>query len=166
MPFNAFFKHPLLCCLNWWKNHLGPQHLLLFEKCCLKWWPLFRRAPYPKDTSGVARRGMCPFLFVGLKGGAAVPLSPRKFGLERGLKWPSIAIHWEVAAIGNLFDGKNQRKLVIFGNFEMSPRCLGNRKCKTEHVITNSIFVPIFNKSHVNMAIPRRMCLLIGRMYM
>jgi hypothetical protein len=44
------------------------------------------------------------------------------------------------------FDGKNQRKIVIFGNFEMSPRCHGNRKFKTEPVISKamvqSTFVP------------------------
>jgi hypothetical protein len=35
---------------------------------------------------------------------------------------------------------------LILGNFEMSPRCHGNRKFKTEHVVTNameqSTFVP------------------------
>jgi hypothetical protein len=44
------------------------------------------------------------------------------------------------------FDGKNQRKIVILGNFEMSPRCHGNRKFKSEHVVAKamvqSIFVP------------------------
>jgi hypothetical protein len=44
------------------------------------------------------------------------------------------------------FGGKNQRKIVIFGNFEMSPRCHGNRKFKPEHVIARamvqSTFVP------------------------
>jgi hypothetical protein len=44
------------------------------------------------------------------------------------------------------FDGKNQRKIVTFGNFEMSPRCHGNRKFKPEHVVASamvqSIFVP------------------------
>jgi hypothetical protein len=44
------------------------------------------------------------------------------------------------------FDGKNQRKIVIFGNFEMSPRCHANRKFKPEHVVARamvqSIFVP------------------------
>jgi hypothetical protein len=44
------------------------------------------------------------------------------------------------------FDGKNQRKIVIFGNFEMSPRCHGNRIFKPEHVVANamvqSTFVP------------------------
>jgi hypothetical protein len=45
------------------------------------------------------------------------------------------------------FDGKNQRKIVIFGNFEMSPRCHGNRKFKPEHVVAKamvqSTFVPM-----------------------
>jgi hypothetical protein len=44
------------------------------------------------------------------------------------------------------FDGKNQRKIVIFGNFEMSPPCYGNRKFKPEPVVTKamvrSTFVP------------------------
>jgi hypothetical protein len=44
------------------------------------------------------------------------------------------------------FDGKNQRKIVIFGNFEMSPRCHGNKKFKPGHVVTKamvqSTFVP------------------------
>jgi hypothetical protein len=44
------------------------------------------------------------------------------------------------------FDGKNQRKIVIFGNFEMSPCFHGNRKFKPEHVVTKamvqSTFVP------------------------
>jgi hypothetical protein len=43
-------------------------------------------------------------------------------------------------------DGKNQRKKVIFGNFEMSPRYHGNRKFKPEHVVAKemvqSTFVP------------------------
>jgi hypothetical protein len=41
---------------------------------------------------------------------------------------------------------KNQRKIVIFGNFEMSPQCHGNRKFKPEHVVAKamvqSTFVP------------------------
>jgi hypothetical protein len=41
---------------------------------------------------------------------------------------------------------KNQRKIEIFGKFEMSPRCHGNRKFKHEHVVTKamiqSTFVP------------------------
>jgi hypothetical protein len=44
------------------------------------------------------------------------------------------------------FDGKNQRIIVIFGNFEMSPRCHGNRKFKPEHVVSRAMvqltFVP------------------------
>jgi hypothetical protein len=44
------------------------------------------------------------------------------------------------------FDGKNQGKIVIFGNFEMSPSCHGNRKFQPEHVVTKamvqSTFVP------------------------
>jgi hypothetical protein len=44
------------------------------------------------------------------------------------------------------FDGKYRGKIVIFGNFEMSPRCHGNRKFETEHVVTKateqSTFVP------------------------
>jgi hypothetical protein len=41
---------------------------------------------------------------------------------------------------------KNQRKIVIFGKFEMSSHCHGKRKFKTEHVATKamvqSTFVP------------------------
>jgi hypothetical protein len=37
------------------------------------------------------------------------------------------------------FDDKNQRKIVIFGNFEMSPCCRENRKLKIEHAITNDM---------------------------
>jgi hypothetical protein len=44
------------------------------------------------------------------------------------------------------FDGKYQGKIVIFGNFPMSPSCHGNRKFKTEHVVTKamvqSTFIP------------------------
>jgi hypothetical protein len=44
------------------------------------------------------------------------------------------------------YDGKNQRKIVIFGNIEMSPCCHGNRKFKPEHVVARamvqSTFVP------------------------
>jgi hypothetical protein len=36
----------------------------------------------------------------------------------------------------NFFDGKNQRKIMIFGHFELSPRCHGNMIFKTEHVVT------------------------------
>jgi hypothetical protein len=35
--------------------------------------------------------------------------------------------------------GKNQRKVVIFGNLEMSPRCHGNRKFKPEHVVAKAM---------------------------
>jgi hypothetical protein len=37
------------------------------------------------------------------------------------------------------FDGKNQRKKVIFGNFEMSTRCNGNRKFNPEHVVAKAM---------------------------
>jgi hypothetical protein len=41
---------------------------------------------------------------------------------------------------------KKQRRIVTLGNFEMSPSCHGNRKFKTEHVVTKtmvqSTFVP------------------------
>jgi hypothetical protein len=40
---------------------------------------------------------------------------------------------------------RNQLKIVLFGNFEMSPRCHGNRKFKPEHVtkaMVQSTFVP------------------------
>jgi hypothetical protein len=33
------------------------------------------------------------------------------------------------------FDGKNQRKIIIFGNFEMSPRSHGNRNFKPEQIV-------------------------------
>jgi hypothetical protein len=41
---------------------------------------------------------------------------------------------------------KNQDKTVIFGNFEMFPRCHGNRKFKPNHGVTKAMvqltFVP------------------------
>jgi hypothetical protein len=41
---------------------------------------------------------------------------------------------------------KKQGKIVILSNFEMSPRCHGNKKFKTEHVVTKAMvqatFVP------------------------
>jgi hypothetical protein len=41
---------------------------------------------------------------------------------------------------------KDQRKIMIFGNFEMSPRCHGNGKFQPGHVVTKemvkSTFVP------------------------
>jgi hypothetical protein len=37
------------------------------------------------------------------------------------------------------FDGKNQRKILILGNFEMSPRCHGDRKFKPEHVVAKAM---------------------------
>jgi hypothetical protein len=41
---------------------------------------------------------------------------------------------------------KEQHKIVIFGNFEMFPRCHGNRKFKPGHVVTKAMvqatFVP------------------------
>jgi hypothetical protein len=42
------------------------------------------------------------------------------------------------------FDRKNKRKIVIFGSFEMSARCQGNRKFKTEHVVTKAMFQSTF----------------------
>jgi hypothetical protein len=48
----------------------------------------------------------------------------------------------------NSFDGKRQCKIVIFRNFETSPRCHSNRKFKIEHVLTEvmvqSTYVPSF----------------------
>jgi hypothetical protein len=50
------------------------------------------------------------------------------------------------------FDGKNQRKiLVIFGNFEMSPSYHGNRKFKTEHVVTKAMVQSTFVPSLISM---------------
>jgi hypothetical protein len=37
------------------------------------------------------------------------------------------------------FDGKNRGKIVIFGNFEMSPHYHGNMKFKTEQVLTKAL---------------------------
>jgi hypothetical protein len=34
---------------------------------------------------------------------------------------------------------KNQRKIVIFGNFEMSRRCHCSRKLKIEHAVTKDM---------------------------
>jgi hypothetical protein len=45
---------------------------------------------------------------------------------------------------------KNQLKIVIFGNFEMSPRCQGNRKFKTEHVVTKAMFQSAFVPSLIS----------------
>jgi hypothetical protein len=42
------------------------------------------------------------------------------------------------------FDGKNQRKIVIYSNFEMFPRCHGNRKFKPEHVVTKAMVQSTF----------------------
>jgi hypothetical protein len=47
--------------------------------------------------------------------------------------------HFEIS-----FVGKNQRKIVIFGNFEMSPHSNGNRKFKTEHAVTKAMVQPTF----------------------
>jgi hypothetical protein len=48
------------------------------------------------------------------------------------------------------FDGKNQRKIVIFGNFDMSPSCHGNKKFKTEHVVTKAMVQSIFAPSLIS----------------
>jgi hypothetical protein len=48
------------------------------------------------------------------------------------------------------FDGKNQRKIVIFGNLEMSPRCHGNRKFKPEHVVSRAMFRSTFVQSLIS----------------
>jgi hypothetical protein len=42
------------------------------------------------------------------------------------------------------FYGKNEGKIVIFGNFEMSPRCHGNRKFETEYVVTKAMVQSTF----------------------
>jgi hypothetical protein len=48
------------------------------------------------------------------------------------------------------FDGKNQRKIVIFGKFEMSPRCHGNRKFKSGHVVTKAMVQSTFMPSLIS----------------
>jgi hypothetical protein len=48
------------------------------------------------------------------------------------------------------FDGKNQRKIVMFGNFEMSPRCHGNRKFKPEHVVARAMDQSTFAPSLIS----------------
>jgi hypothetical protein len=70
---------------------------------------------------------MCPLLFEGLKWTAAPLIANKILDLR------------ESNEIEVNFDGKNQRKIMIFGNFEMSSRCHGNRKFKTEHVVTNAM---------------------------
>jgi hypothetical protein len=47
-------------------------------------------------------------------------------------------------------DGKNQRKIVIFGNFEMFPRCHGNRKFKPEHVVAKALVKSTFVSSLIS----------------
>jgi hypothetical protein len=42
--------------------------------------------------------------------------------------------HFEIT-----FDGKDERKIVIFGNFEMSLRCHGNRTFNSEHGVTKAM---------------------------
>jgi hypothetical protein len=48
------------------------------------------------------------------------------------------------------FDGKNQRKIVISGNFEMSLRCHGNRKFKPEHVVAKAMVQSTFGPSLIS----------------
>jgi hypothetical protein len=50
------------------------------------------------------------------------------------------------------FDGKNHGKIVIFGNFEMSPRCDGNRKFKIEHVVIKAMVKSTFVPSLISIA--------------
>jgi hypothetical protein len=45
---------------------------------------------------------------------------------------------------------KNKRKIVIFGNFEMSPRCHGNKKFKPGYVVTKAMVQSTFVPSVIN----------------
>jgi hypothetical protein len=51
------------------------------------------------------------------------------------------------------FDGKNQSKIVNFGNFEMSPRCRGNRKFKPEHVVSRAMIQSTFVPSLISVEV-------------
>jgi hypothetical protein len=39
---------------------------------------------------------------------------------------------------------EKQRKIVIFGNFEISPRRRGSRKFKPDHIVTKAMVQAIF----------------------
>jgi hypothetical protein len=54
-------------------------------------------------------------------------------------------LHLEIS-----FDGKKQRKIEIFGNFETSPRCHGNWKFKIEHAIPQAMAQPTFVPSLIS----------------
>jgi hypothetical protein len=45
--------------------------------------------------------------------------------------------------------GKKIMQKVIFGNFEMSPGCHGNREIKIEHAVTEAIVKPTFVPSFI-----------------
>jgi hypothetical protein len=160
--------------LKQWKNALfWPQTLFFVWEMLLKKWPVFGAAPLKMIHQGVSRRGKCPLLFWGFKGGSSPPHLQENFGHVTGEKWPqvdprvtinrrwktfySILIHWEVAALWIQFwlkkkkqQKKKTRKIVIFRNFETSPRCLGNRKFTIVHAVTEAMVqstcVPSFHQ--------------------
>jgi hypothetical protein len=68
---------------------------------------------------GCQRRDV-PLLLRGFNGAAApLPSSPKPLTLSQSIEK---LLHFEIVLM------EKTRKIVIFGNFEMSPRCHGNRK--------------------------------------
>jgi hypothetical protein len=116
----------------------------------IKKWSLFRRCPLSNRYIQGVPEGDMPLPAWGFKGESADPLITKK-GLDlwevknkvtcnqRWKVFHSISIRWEVAALWNQFWWKIQRKIVIFGNFEMSPRCHGNRKVQSEYAVTKAM---------------------------
>jgi hypothetical protein len=152
---HVFFTH--FCCLKLWgKHYWRPQHLFLFEKCCLKSDHLFGDAPIQKIHQGVARRGMCPLLFRGLK----PSYRKENFWLVWGWKWPqvdhkvtciqrwkafdAISIYWKVAALWNQIWWKKSTQNSDFLQFWDVPLLpyFSRRVIKSE-IISKSLKKPI-----------------------
>jgi hypothetical protein len=163
--FWRLFVPPFLG-LRWKMPYLGPKHCFPFKKFCWKSDHFFGKARIKMMHHRVARRGMCLFLFWGFEGGGAlVPLIAKKIldmwqaknGLRSILRWRvtnaekpftlshcieklqhfEIRIWWEKTMQNN-----------DFSEYWDVPRCHGNRKLKSEQVVTDvmnqSTYVPSF----------------------
>jgi hypothetical protein len=115
----------------------------------------FRRRPLLKKIhKGYTSGGCAPFCF-GIWMGQQLPSSPIIFWTCKRLKFtsgrsggpvlPGLKNPWlylnlliNCSTLKSVWM-ENQCKIVIFGNFEMSPRCHRNRKFKIVHAVTKGM---------------------------